>query len=104
MASRGDVTRVGEADKFMMQMLSVPNCAARFRCLALQKRFPAARREIGNQVALLEHACDDVRGSPRLKKLLSVILKVGNKLNAGSNEVTAFTLDSLIKLKDAKVC
>jgi formin 2 len=97
------VARVGLTDRFMMQMLGVPHCAARFRCLSLQKRFQAAHLETCSQVALLEHACDDVKGSARLKKLLSVILKIGNKLNAGSNQVAAFTLDSLMKLKDAKV-
>jgi len=97
------MSRIGEADKFMIHMLGVPDCAARFQCLSFQKRFPGAHKEICGNVALLEQACDDVKGSARLKKLLSIILKLGNKLNSGSNEVSGFTLDSLMKLKDAKV-
>ncbi|CAN0103280.1 unnamed protein product, partial [Ectocarpus fasciculatus] len=41
-----------------------------------------------------------VRLSRRLKKLLGIILKLGNQLNEG--QTTGFTLDSLLKLNTAK--
>lgn len=101
-SQKGDICRLGNTDKFMVQMMGVPDCRARFKCLTLQKHFPPALRELSSQLKLLERACDDVMSSSRLKKLFSVILLLGNKLNAGSNEVAAFTIDSLNKLKDAK--
>jgi len=97
-----DTSRLGEADKFMLQMMNVERCGERFNCLALQKNYEVAEKSIREQVAVTERACDDVKKSSSLKKILSVVLKLGNKLNAGSSEVAAFSLDSLIKLKDAK--
>ena len=50
----------------------------------------------------MDAACDDVKKSDRLRSMFGVILKLGNKLNDGGDQVSAFTLDSLLKLKDAK--
>jgi hypothetical protein len=98
----GDVARLGETDRFMIQMMGVPDSAERFRCLVTQKRFSTVRNELNADVKIIQRACDDVKCSLRLKKLLAVVLKLGNKLNVGAKQVNAFTLDSLIKLKDAK--
>ena len=51
------------------------------------------------QAALLERACDDTKRSVRLRELLGIVLKLGNKLNANGGGPTArgFTLDSLLK-------
>jgi len=46
-------------------------------------------------------ACDDVKMSLRLKKVLKTILKVGNQMNDGADHL-GFTLDSLLKLQSAK--
>jgi formin 2 len=99
----GDISRLGVTDMFMLRMVDVKDCAARFRSLAVQKRFPIAVSDILNKLAIIERACDDVKASVRLRKLLSVVLMLGNKLNAGTVEVSGFTLDSLLKLRDAKV-
>jgi len=57
--------------------------------------------EIKNMVSKIENACDDVKLSLRFKKLLKTILKVGNQLNDGADNV-GFTVDSLLKLQSAK--
>ena len=49
----------------------------------------------------MESACDDVKMSVRLKKVLKTILKVGNQMNDGE-ENAGFSLDSLLKLQSAK--
>jgi Formin Homology 2 Domain len=56
--------------------------------------------ELRGTGALIEAACDDVKLSLRLKKLLSIILKLGNELN--QHATTGFTLESLLKLNTAK--
>jgi hypothetical protein len=99
---KGEVARLGETERFMVQMIGVPDSAERFRCLSTQKRFSTVRKELSAGIKIIQRACDDVKGSVRLKKLLAVVLKLGNKLNVGAKQVNAFTLDSLIKLKDSK--
>ena len=99
----GDGERLAEVESFMAEMLDVPDCAARIRCLSLQKRFKEAQQLVMDQVRLLENACEGVKENNDLKVVFHGILRLGNKLNAGQgDEVLAFTLDSLLKLKDAK--
>jgi len=82
--------------------MGVSDSAERFRCLTTQKRFVTVRNELSGSIKVVQRACNDVKTSLRLKRLLAVVLKLGNKLNVGANQVKAFTLDSLLKLKDAK--
>ena len=102
LAYKGDKDVLGEADKFMLQVQGIADANHRLRCLTFQKRFPVAQREICSLVGVVDAACDDVKKSDRLRSMFGVILKLGNKLNAGGDQVQAFTLDSLLKLKDAK--
>jgi hypothetical protein len=53
---------------------------------------------------MLIQACNSVKESERFRKLLLYALKLGNALNTGgaNEEVTAITLDSLLKLAEAK--
>lgn len=97
-----DASLLGGADKFMIHMTKVPDCKVRYTCLTNQKNFPATFQVCLEQVELLVQACHGVKQSVRLRKLFGCILKLGNKLNEGS-EVSAITMDSLLKLKDSKV-
>ena len=55
---------------------------------------------------LVERACDELSKSSRLRQILGIVLQFGNRLNtAGSKtkrKAGAFTLDSLLKLHQAK--
>jgi hypothetical protein len=55
---------------------------------------------------LIDQACDELKNSNRLRQLLGIVLQFGNRLNnAGTDEKSkagAFTLDSLLKLNQAK--
>lgn len=53
----------------------------------------------------MEQACDELFNSVRLRKLLGIVLNIGNKLNtagSGQRKANAFTLESLLKLGQAK--
>lgn len=101
---KNDISLLGGADKFMIQMTKVPDCKVRYTCLTNQKNFPVTYRNCLDQVELLALACNGVKQSTRLRKLFSFILKLGNKLNEGSQVVSAVTMDSLLKLSNSKVC
>lgn len=55
---------------------------------------------------LVDTACDELRNSARLKKLLGIVLDFGNKLNTAAqgpeDKANAYALDSLLKLKQTK--
>lgn len=98
--SGGDVQKLGKAEQFMLEMTKIPSREMRMRCLVYQAQFRLGLTDVVDQMSLIEAACDDVKLSLRLKKLLGIILRLGNELNQGM--ATAFTLDSLLKLNTAK--
>ena len=55
---------------------------------------------------LIDDACDELQHSTRLRQLLGIVLQFGNRLNTAGknnkNKAGAFTLDSLLKLSQAK--
>lgn len=55
---------------------------------------------------MVEIACDELKNSVRLRKLLGIVLSIGNRLNtagaAGKRKAGAFSLNSLLKLSHAK--
>ena len=55
---------------------------------------------------LLEQACEQLKSSRSLVKILEMVLAVGNHLNGGSFRGAArgFKLDALLKLMDVKGC
>ncbi|CAN0407837.1 unnamed protein product, partial [Discosporangium mesarthrocarpum] len=100
LAFNGDKQKLGTAEKFMLEMLQVPVRGARLKGMLYKQLFHSRVDEMLSMAGLINSACLDVRLSQRLKKLLGIILRLGNQLNEG--QTTGFTLDSLLKLNTAK--
>jgi len=98
---KGDLNLIGQAEKYMMEMLDFDDAASRINCMMFKKHFAARVDEIMDMIRKIANASNDVRSSARLKKVLKTILKVGNQMNDGEGHV-GFTLDSLLKLQSAK--
>lgn len=60
--------------------------------------------DLTSSVRTLNSACDELRSSDKLRKLMAMILTVVNQINTGGegNLATGFTLDALLKLNEAK--
>ena len=125
-AFRGDKTTLGDAEKFVIEMIEVSNCSELYQCLLFKTATPSRLDEQKKAIACFTKACLQVKGSTKLRKLLGWVLKVreeprtslklssiitvsstpqvGNKLNGDGdgNEIKAFTLDSLLKLSHTK--
>ncbi len=58
------------------------------------------------ETTTIEKACEELSNSARLRKLLGVVLNIGNRLNTAGptqkGKAGAFTLNSLLKLNQAK--
>ncbi|CAM9460272.1 unnamed protein product, partial [Heterosigma akashiwo] len=96
----GDPAKLGEGEKFMLEMMKVPAAAKRYKAMVYKKTFLARRDELLDTVRVLEAACDDVKLSFKLKKLLGIILKLGNEMN--QQEARGFSFDALLKLNQGK--
>ena len=98
---RGDKDQLGPAEKYMIEMKDFPSASKRIQCMIFKQQFRGRITEIKTVITLIENACDDVKLSVRLKKVLKTILKVGNQMNDGAEHL-GFTLDALLKLQSAK--
>ena len=100
---KGDMDSLGQPEKFMLEMSTLDKAAPIIEVLLYKKRFNDRMKETACNVSKVERACDDVKLSKSLKKVMKTILKVGNQMNSDKdNEAFAFTLDSLLKLQTAK--
>jgi Formin Homology 2 Domain len=92
---------LGQAEKYMKVMTGFTSAAKRIQVMIYKQQFKSRVQECGVTLSVIENACDDVKKSVRLKKVLKTILKVGNQMNDGEKHL-GFTLDSLLKLQSAK--
>ena len=100
-AYQGDASLLGQAERYMMTMMGFVTAKKRLDCMVFKQQFKEKLHEIKGTVATIDKACDQVKGSTRMKKVLKCILKVGNQMNDGADNL-GFSLDSLLKLQAAK--
>jgi hypothetical protein len=94
-----------ECEKFMVSMMTVKHAKRKVRALLFKLQFQSCLEDIHRDTLLMETACDELCNSVRLRKLLGIVLTFGNRLNTagnGKHRAGAFTLDSLLKLNQAK--
>ena len=100
-AFTGEREQLGQPEKYMMMMMDCSSAKARLECMKYKHQFNSRMFELTQTAQKILSACDDVRNSLRLKKVLKTILKVGNQMNDGADNL-GFSLDSLLKLQAAK--
>jgi hypothetical protein len=82
-------------------MLDFPSAPNRIKAMIYKQQFKTRVSECTAILTVIESACDDVKMSVRLKKVLKTILKVGNQMNDGEQHL-GFSLEVLLKLSGAK--
>lgn len=86
-----------------MYSLRIPHYEQRLRSLHYKKRFNAWVSEIEPRVKAVMEASREVARSRKLKKLLEIVLALGNYMNRGARgNALGFRLASLNKLADTK--
>ena len=89
-------------ERYMVAMMEVPDADGRFDCMIFATQFESRMEEINEGIDTLDKACNDVRESIRLRKLIAMILTLVNQINTGGsgNLAAGFTLDALLKLDE----
>lgn len=95
-----DPARLMECDRFFLSVLGVPRFQAKVCAFQTLQAFEASAADVGGRASMLKRACEAVTSSKHFTFILSLVLEVGNKLNAGHDrlETDAISLDSLVKL------
>jgi hypothetical protein len=89
-------------EKYMVTMMEVADAAAKFDAVFFRTVFKNRFEDITSAIRTLNSACDELRSSEKLRKLMAMILTVVNEINTGGEGKMAmgFTLDALLKLNE----
>ena len=92
-------------EKYMVAMMDVEDAHAKLESIIFRSQYETRRKEIVGEIEALIKACDELRRSDRLRKLMALILKVGNLINTGGEGDMArgFGLDALLKLNEVSL-
>jgi hypothetical protein len=93
---------LSQTEKYMVTMMEVPDVAAKFDAVFFRTVFKNRFEDITAAIRTLNSACDELRSSEKLRKLMAMILTVVNEINTGGEGHMAmgFTLDALLKLNE----
>ncbi|CAK8695776.1 unnamed protein product [Clavelina lepadiformis] len=91
-------------EQFVLMLAMIPSLDERLKCWIFAKKFPDKMVEIQEQLIAVGEACNDISKSETLRKVLEIVLTLGNHMNKGTTRGDAYGyyLDILPKLKDVK--
>ena len=98
------IMQYGPVAVFFHALLPIENSRTKVQELIFQLQFTERVTAVRTSQATLLQACQEITSSDRLRRVLEIILKVGNVMNAGTHkgDAAGFTLDSLAKLVETK--
>lgn len=99
---RGPPEALRDVERQLLPLARLSRLKARLRILILSKKMPQLRSSLLSRIHALRSACEQVRSSEALRKVLGTVLRVGNFLNHGvdTTEVRGFAVESLLKLRE----
>ncbi|KAK1940668.1 Formin-like protein 20 [Phytophthora citrophthora] len=105
-AFKGDMSTIGTAEQFLVEVRSVPRFQEKLGCLVFKQEFPSRVHEFRESLDLVTRGVYQVCSSAELRQLFIYILQIGNLLNFGGDDeqqgVDAFSLGSLVKFSQTK--
>ncbi|XP_063697263.1 FH2 domain-containing protein 1 isoform X2 [Culicoides brevitarsis] len=103
-AFEGDRSRLGNAEKFIMQLIEVPNYKLRIESMLLKEEFASNLNYLQTCINAMLYAGDDLMTNKHLQEVLYMIVVAGNFLNAGgyAGNAAGVKLTSLQKLTEIR--
>ncbi len=99
-------TELCEYEKFIFEMTKINQQKEKASALLFKLQFSQRKYEIESSIALLNNACDELRGSHKFKDILKLVLELGNNLNTAGQtrkgKASGITLESINKLSETK--
>uniref|UniRef100_A0AAY4CFW3 Delphilin n=1 Tax=Denticeps clupeoides TaxID=299321 RepID=A0AAY4CFW3_9TELE len=100
-----DPSKLSEPDKFVLQMLLVPEYKTRLRSLHFKSTLQEKVEEMRSAYDCIYQASLELKDSRKLAKILEFVLAMGNYLNNGqprTNKTTGFKINFLAELSTTK--
>nr|XP_016936680.2 disheveled-associated activator of morphogenesis 1 isoform X1 [Drosophila suzukii] len=98
-----DIESLARADRFLYEISKIPHYEQRLKSLHYKKRFMLTINDLIPRITSVMEASREVARSRRLRKLLELVLALGNYMNRGARgNASGFRLASLNRLADTK--
>ncbi|KAL1138866.1 hypothetical protein AAG570_008928, partial [Ranatra chinensis] len=98
-----EIDNLARADRFLYEISKIAHYEQRLRSLHYKKRFTVWVGEVEPKIRAVMEASREVSRSRRLRKLLELVLALGNYMNRGARgNASGFRLASLNRLSDTK--
>ncbi|PIO66321.1 hypothetical protein TELCIR_11970, partial [Teladorsagia circumcincta] len=99
----GECSQLAPACAFFLRLLDVPDYRLRIDCMILRLEFHRIMEEVVPGIHLLQMAATELRQSHALRRLLLLLVNIGNYLNSSSTHGNAagFKLSSLWQMDPA---
>ncbi|XP_041114682.1 FH2 domain-containing protein 1-like [Polyodon spathula] len=103
-AFRGSLTRLTEADLFMVLLVQVPSYKELLQCMVLKEEFTPHMENLKYAICTMTFAARELLNCVDLHTVIRLVLKLGNYMNAGgyAGSAVGFRMTSLLKLVDTK--
>ncbi|GFN97952.1 Fh2 domain-containing protein 1, partial [Plakobranchus ocellatus] len=103
-AFEGDRDRLGNAEKFFLTLMNLPNYRMRIEGLLIREEFNTTIEWIRPSIEAVLQAAKDIQENTSLRELIFLILISGNYLNSGNyaGNAAGFKLSSLLKLTELR--
>lgn len=100
----GDKSKLGNAEKFFLQLIQVPNYKLRIECMLLKEEFAANMGYLEPSINSMILAGEDLMTNKPLQEVLYMVLVAGNFLNSGgyAGNAAGVKLSSLQKLTEIR--
>ncbi|KAI6655271.1 Inverted formin-2-like [Oopsacas minuta] len=100
----GDVKDLAEADLFFSEFLKLENYEMRVQILTTKLDYTSEYQELEPNIKKLEISCREIIENESLKRIMGILLSLGNFINHGSyaGSAAGFKISSLNKLNDTR--
>lgn len=95
---------LGNAEKFIQVVMDIPRLTQRLQSLIFYKSFTLELSEVEPDLDIVISACEEIKNSNLLKRLLQHVLVLGNYLNGSTfrGGARGFKIGSLLTLKETR--
>ncbi|CAD5114235.1 DgyrCDS3377 [Dimorphilus gyrociliatus] len=100
----GDMSKLGNAEKFLLELMQLPNYKCRLESMAMLEDFKQQFNYLSHVLEVTITTAAEIRSSSLFPEFIRIVTVIGNRLNAGSYQGNAsgFKISSLLKLTEVK--
>ncbi|CAL1261437.1 unnamed protein product [Larinioides sclopetarius] len=100
----GDRPKLGNAEKFLLQLIELPNYKLRCEGMLLKEEFTSNMAYLEPAIESIESAVEELKHCRALHEILYMLLVAGNFLNSGgyAGDAAGFKMMSLLKIAETR--